>query len=187
MDHHSTHTSFEEKYRNRGNGAIEFRHVDFKTLAKGTPIEGVDAVLEMGDNLKVVSKNKRPRQLANMFRTLALFLYGGIWMDCDTLLMRDLRPLLEYTGEFATQLAWSNLYNNNFMGLRKNSPIGWDMLNTIARTGLPPESGRESDMKAYCAYVTQFGGLCYGVWCQYAHMKIHANMQHNKPSPLCAS
>ena len=164
MDHHPTHDAFAKQYAGRGNGAIEFRTVDFPTMAKGTPLESINEVLTMGQNLTVVSKNKRPRQLANMFRTLALFLYGGIWIDCDTLLLRDMRPLLEYSGEFATQLAWANLYNNNFMGLRAHSPIGWDMLNTIARTGLPPASGKERDMKEYCNYVTQFGGLCYGVW-----------------------
>lgn len=155
---------FEKAYGARGNGAVEFRRPDIHKMAVGTPIEGMDDILSMGDNLQVKDKNKRPRQLANMFRTLALYTFGGIWIDTDTLLLRDLRPLLEYAGEFATQLAWSNLFNNNFMGLRSHSPIGWDMLVTIAKTGLPPESNKETDMKEYCKYVTQDGGLCYGIW-----------------------
>jgi hypothetical protein len=155
---------FEKTYTAKGRGAIEFRRAMFNDFAMGTPIEGMDEVLSMGDSLEVKSKNKAPRQLANMFRTLALYTFGGIWVDTDTLLMRNLRPLLEYSGEFATQLAWSNLYNNNFMGLRAKSPVAWDMLVTISVTGLPPASQKESEMKKYCKYVTQDGGLCYGVW-----------------------
>jgi hypothetical protein len=169
----------EKEYHLRGNGAIEFRRPDIHQMAVGTPLEGLDEILSMGDNLQVVSKNKRPRQLANMFRTLALYTHGGIWVDTDTLLLRDFRPLLEWSGEFATQLAWSNLYNNNFMGLRAKSPIGWDMLVTIAVTGLPPISNKESDMKEYCKYVTQDGGICYGVW-YWNHGSIQKEVYQNR-------
>lgn len=105
----------EVRYRQRG---IEFRRPDFYALAKGTPLEGHTEILSMGDNLVVSKNSKRPRQTANMFRTLALHVFGGVWVDTDTLILRDLRPIFEYAGEFATQVAMSKYYNNNFMGLR---------------------------------------------------------------------
>lgn len=128
---------FEVRYRTNFSSSIEFRKPDIHEMAKGTPIEGMNEVLGMGTNLSVAKRNKLPRQLANMFRTLALHRLGGIWVDTDTLILRDLRPLFEYTGEFATQLSMSKYYNNNFMGLRKDSVLGRHMLTTIAETGLP--------------------------------------------------
>lgn len=152
--------------------SIEFRQADIKGMAVGTPLEGRNEILEMGDNLQQSSKSKRPRQLANMYRTLALYKMGGIWVDTDTLILRDFRPLLEYTGEFATQLSISIYYNNNFMGLRAGSELGWFLLDIIVKTGLPPEPapsppGRppaRSWPQKYCQYVTRSGGDCYEIW-----------------------
>lgn len=41
------------------------------------------------------------------YRTLALYKHGGVWIDTDTIILRDLRPLYEFCGEFATQLSMS--------------------------------------------------------------------------------
>ena len=81
---------FEARYIELGRGAIEFRRPNLRELAKGTPLEGNDEVLTMGDNLVVSHRNKRPRQLANMFRTLILHIMGGIWVD--TVRCQCLRP-----------------------------------------------------------------------------------------------
>jgi hypothetical protein len=154
------------------HSSIEFRQADIKGMSVGTPLEGHDEILEMGDHLEQSSKSKRPRQLANMFRTLALHKMGGIWVDTDTLILRDMRPLLEYAGEFGTQLSISIYYNNNFMGLRAGSELGWFLLDIIVKTGLPPvsppsppgvASARNWPQK-YCKYVTRSGGDCYEIW-----------------------
>ena len=73
--------AFEARFIELGRGTIEFRRPNLRELAKGTPLEGNDGVLTMGDNLVVSHRNKRPRQLANMFRTLILHNMGGIWVD----------------------------------------------------------------------------------------------------------
>jgi hypothetical protein len=167
--------------------SIEFRRANIKEMAVGTPIEGRDEILTMGARLKKSNKSKRPRQLANMFRTLALHKMGGVWIDTDTLIMRDMRPLLEYAGEFATQLAISVYYNNNFMGLRAGSPLGWFLLDIIAKTGLPPES-KESPTtgqlmnkypEKYCKYVTRSGGECYDIW-YWNHGSIQLSVLENR-------
>ena len=154
------------------HGSIEFREANIKEMAIGTPLEDQNEILEMGDFLEQSSKSKRPRQLANMFRTLALYKMGGVWVDTDTLILRDMRPLLEYAGEFATQLSISIYYNNNFMGLRAGSELGWFLLDIIVKTGLPPlpPPGLSGAAPArvwpqkYCAYVTRSGGDCYEIW-----------------------
>ena len=58
-------------------------------MAKGTPLDGRADILDMGDNLSVTKRNKLPRQLANMFRTLALHRHGGVWVDTDTIILRE--------------------------------------------------------------------------------------------------
>lgn len=149
--------------------SIQFRTADIDAMAKGTPIEGMESVLAMGKGIKVSNKSKRPRQLANMFRMLALYKLGGVWIDTDTLILRDMRPLLEYSGEFATQLSISKYYNNNFMGLRAGSALGWFFLDIIAKTDLPPTPAPGMLAKnvwpaKYCRYVTRSGGDCYEIW-----------------------
>ena len=82
-------------------------------------------------------------------------------------MLKDFRPLYEFTGEFATQLSMSKYYNNNFMGLRKGSAAGRHMLQTIVDTGLPtfdPITGNKTFPAKYCRYVTRSGGDCYDVW-----------------------
>jgi hypothetical protein len=151
---------FEARYRGNFSTSIEFRRPDIAAMAVGTPIEGRHDILGMGDNLSVTKRNKLPRQLANMFRTLALHKLGGVWVDTDTLILRDLRPLYEYTGEFATQLSMSKYFNNNFMGLRKGSVLGRHMLTTIAETGLPQTTTspgqRVESSNTYCKYGRPF-------------------------------
>ena len=152
--------------------SIEFRDAHIKEMAVGTPLEGHDEILEMGNNLQQSSKSKRPRQLANMWRMLALYKMGGIWVDTDSLILRDMRPLLEYAGEFATQLSISIYYNNNFLGLRAGSELGWFLLDIIVKTGLPPTAPPTLPGAAparvwpqkYCKYVTRSGGDCYEIW-----------------------
>lgn len=156
----------ESKYTRISNGSITFRTPDLVSMSIGTPLENRHDILSMGTNMSAKKKNKRPRQLANMFRTLVLYNFGGIWVDTDTIILRDFRPLFEYTGEFATQLCMSRYYNNNFMGLRKHSRAGRHMLTTIAETGLPPvdEYGNATNPIQYCSYVTRSGGDCYDIW-----------------------
>ena len=74
------------------------------------------------------------------------------------MLLRDLRPLLEFAGEFATKLTMSLYYNNNLMGLRAGSRIGRQMLEDVAATPDPTDSA------TYCTYVTKLGGPCYPKW-----------------------
>jgi hypothetical protein len=38
-----------------------------------------------------------------MTRLLILHQHGGVWVDTDTVILRDFRPLVEFVGEFAGQ------------------------------------------------------------------------------------
>ena len=66
--------------------------VDIPSLAKGTELEGSDLL---------TLKDTRAWVDGDLIRLLLLWNYGGVWVDMDFLLTRDLGPLLEH--EFVTQ------------------------------------------------------------------------------------
>lgn len=140
---------FQNKYSDVDS--IEFRKGDLADAAIGTFMEGNKDFID----LDWPSVKKGPRWKANIFRVLVCHKYGGIWVDTDTVLLRDLRPLFEFAGEFATKLTMSLYYNNNFMGLRKGSLLGARMIRDIVATPY------NSDSKAYCRHV---GNPCYPKW-----------------------
>ena len=73
-------------------GAFELRVVDIKDLSRGT---------ELGDSPMLNLNDKKAWVDGDLIRLLLLWRYGGVWVDMDSLLTRDMSPLLEH--EFATQ------------------------------------------------------------------------------------
>ena len=65
---------------------------DIPRLARGTALEG-NELLERQDSKAWLD--------GDLMRLLVLWAYGGVWVDMDSLLTRDLHPLLEH--EFVTQ------------------------------------------------------------------------------------
>jgi hypothetical protein len=163
-------SSFVQKYQGR-HDAVEFREVKLAEFAKGTTMEGRVDILEM--NWSTVKKG--PRWKANMFRVLALHKYGGVWVDTDSVLLRDLRPMFEFAGEFASKLTMSLYYNNNVLGLRKGSPISTAMVDDIVATPL------ESNSKRYCRYV---GSPCYPKWTYVSERAIRLPSTRASAMPL---
>ena len=72
--------------------AFELRIVDIKDLSRGTELEG-SPMLQLNDKKAWVD--------GDLIRLLLLWRYGGVWVDMDSLLTRDMSPLLEH--EFVTQ------------------------------------------------------------------------------------
>jgi hypothetical protein len=79
-------------YLRRYPSSFALRVVDLHELARGTALEG---------STLLVSKDKKAWVDGDMIRLLLLWVYGGVWVDMDSLLTRDLEPLLEH--EFVTQ------------------------------------------------------------------------------------
>lgn len=79
-------------YVERYPEAFELRVADARELSKGTPLE----------NSSLLSSNDEKAWLdGDLIRLLVMWRDGGVWVDMDTLLTRDLSPLLEH--EFVTQ------------------------------------------------------------------------------------
>jgi hypothetical protein len=81
-----------QHYLRKYPDAFILRVVDKIWLARGTELEGSEL-------LKI--KDKKAWVDGDLIRLLVLWQYGGVWVDMDTLLTRDLHPLLEH--EFVTQ------------------------------------------------------------------------------------
>lgn len=113
--------------------SFEVRIVNIPTLAKGTALDG-SSLLKMTDTRAWVD--------GDLIRLLVLWAYGGVWVDMDSLLIRDLSPLLEH--EFITQ--WDcydklyNPFNGALMRFYKHSPYLCEAFHIMA-TSKPPRQG----------------------------------------------
>ena len=74
--------------------------------------------------------------LSDMARWLLLHRYGGVYLDADTLLLRDWEELWGYRGAFAYR--WSRLpdYNTAILKVNKGSALGTFLLRTSLRNGM---------------------------------------------------
>ena len=81
-----------QKWLARFPEAFTLKVVDYAHLARGTELEG-SPLLQVND--------KRAWIDGDLVRLLVIWAYGGVWIDMDSLLTRDLAPLLEH--EFVTQ------------------------------------------------------------------------------------
>jgi Glycosyltransferase sugar-binding region containing DXD motif len=79
-------------YLRMHSGAFEVRLVDVVGLAKGTPLE---------DSPRLHSSDSKAWVDGDLLRLLVIWVHGGVWVDMDSLLTRDLKPLLEH--EFVSE------------------------------------------------------------------------------------
>ncbi|GJJ14950.1 hypothetical protein Clacol_009220 [Clathrus columnatus] len=113
--------------------SFELRITDIPKLARGTALQD-SPLLKTHDDKAWVD--------GDLLRLLLLWNYGGAWVDMDTLLTRDLSPLLEH--EFVTQ--WDcydkkySPFNGALMNFFKNSPYLCEFFHLMA-SGPPPRGG----------------------------------------------
>lgn len=81
-----------QKYVQAYPESFALRVVNIAELARGTELEG---------STLLHSKDSKAWTDGDLIRLLLLWAYGGVWIDMDSLLTRDLEPLLEH--EFVTQ------------------------------------------------------------------------------------
>ncbi|KAF8761170.1 DEAD box helicase family [Rhizoctonia solani] len=112
---------------------FQVRRVNVDQLAKGTSLEGSSLLHQ---------RDKRAWVDGDLIRLLVTWAEGGIWIDMDSLLTRDLSPLLEH--EFVTQWdCYDKLYtplNGALMHFYKHSPYLCEAFHIIG-TSPPPRPG----------------------------------------------
>ncbi|KAH7925111.1 glycosyltransferase family 32 protein [Leucogyrophana mollusca] len=119
-----------QKYRRRFPNSFDLRVVDIPSLARGTPMEG---------SKYLQSNDKKAWIDGDLIRLLVIWTYGGVWIDMDSLLTRDLAPLLEH--EFVTQWdCYDKLYqalNGALMHFRQRSPYLCEAFHIMATSKAP--------------------------------------------------
>ncbi|KAK7437932.1 hypothetical protein VKT23_018367 [Stygiomarasmius scandens] len=104
-----------QKYLEKYPDSFAVKKLSISELARGTVLEG---------HALLTSTDKKAWLDGDLIRLLLLWNYGGVWVDMDSLLTRDLEPLLEH--EFVTQ--WDcydkkySALNGALMRFRQHSP-----------------------------------------------------------------
>jgi hypothetical protein len=84
--------------------------VDFRSFSDIERSTGVAKRIDIDRFLKVYEDSKLPRAL-DVARYMMLDAHGGIWLDADTLVLRDMSPLaglsFAYTNDWASDPMWS--------------------------------------------------------------------------------
>eukprot|EP00041_Stephanoeca_diplocostata_P024867 m.640383 g.640383 ORF g.640383 m.640383 type:complete len:665 (-) comp22621_c0_seq1:127-2121(-) len=128
-------------------------------LARGTCLQGntdyLNVTVSAQDRHKKLSNVMGPKEKADMLRLLILHKYGGLWVDTDSIILRNLQNVLEYFGEFAAKVTMAPYYNNNVLGLRRGSDTALKLIDYVCMT---PYS---RDTRRYCSIV---GAPCYPKW-----------------------
>jgi hypothetical protein len=93
-------------------GRVFFRVFDAAREAVGTPLEGAPAA---------TSVDGRGWMDSDLFRLVALYHYGGVYLDTDVLLARDMGPLLGH--DWSTEFGCDHptRFNNAVMRFRRRS------------------------------------------------------------------
>jgi len=154
---------FIDKWLARYPRSFELRIVDIPQLAMGTPLEG-NKYLDRNDPLAWVD--------GDLVRLLVVWNFGGAWVDMDSLLTRDIYPLLEH--EFFIQ--WDcydkkyTPFNGALFHFYKKSPYLCEALHIMA-TGPPPRLSS-----------TDWGSMLYfKLW----RRLVAANIPPFKVLPFC--
>ncbi|WVR08522.1 hypothetical protein IAU60_005577 [Kwoniella sp. DSM 27419] len=99
------------------------------TKKKGGIFEKVGSSSESDyDRLSVI--------LSDMARFVLTYRYGGIYLDADTLFLRDWEELWNYRGQFAYRWSWHQKYNTAVLKLHKRSALATFLFKTALENGL---------------------------------------------------
>jgi hypothetical protein len=128
--------------------ALAGSRVHFKTW--NASHEAKNTQLEKRPDVLTVSHDQRFWLDTDLLRSLALRVYGGVYVDMDVLLLRNLGPLLgdEWLYQWGTHCVLSN---GAIMRFKKDSPVSNRLLDTIIATKPIPDStcwGKDAYIKA---------------------------------------
>ncbi|OCF33649.1 WD repeat and SOF domain-containing protein 1 [Kwoniella heveanensis BCC8398] len=74
--------------------------------------------------------------LSDMARFVLTYRFGGIYLDADTLFLRDWEELWNYRGQFAYRWSWHQKYNTAVLKLHKRSALATFLFKTALENGL---------------------------------------------------
>lgn len=146
----------ETRYTKLAPSAVQFRRADLRILSEGTCLHEQHDFIDVNVTDDWQKQGTiGPKEKSDMTRLLILHQFGGVWVDTDTVILRDFRPLVNFVGEFAGKVTLSQLYNNNVLVIRKHSPVSTQMVDFVCQTPYSRNTG------AFCKLV---GAPCYPKW-----------------------
>jgi WD repeat and SOF domain-containing protein 1 len=74
--------------------------------------------------------------LSDMARFVLTHRYGGVYLDADTIFLRDWEELWNYRGQFAYRWSWHSKYNTAVLKLHKSSALGTFLFKTALENGM---------------------------------------------------
>jgi WD repeat and SOF domain-containing protein 1 len=74
--------------------------------------------------------------LSDMARFVLTYRFGGVYLDADTIFLRDWEELWNYRGQFAYRWSWHQKYNTAILKLHKGSALGRFLFKTALENGL---------------------------------------------------
>ncbi|KAF7321514.1 hypothetical protein MKEN_00672300 [Mycena kentingensis (nom. inval.)] len=73
--------------------------------------------------------------MSDMARFVLCYKYGGIYVDADTLFLRDWEEMWGWKGSYAYRWSWHDKYNTAVLRLRKGSALGHFLIRTAVKNG----------------------------------------------------
>ncbi|KAF7723227.1 hypothetical protein EC973_002165 [Apophysomyces ossiformis] len=151
---------------------LQHQTFDVSTLIQNTPLA---AVVEPIHNRRVGHED--------LLKLLALYHYGGVWFDLDTLFVRDLSPLL--SEEWISQgSCYTSLEGNPFDGallhFHRGSPYVCEMLATVANELHPSRSRTEPTSESYWSASSSLSKVKLGPTLYY---RIYRRLLHHGIKP----
>lgn len=160
------------RYSKVSNGSIVFRYANVSELQDGTCIASKPYMWDPPGKIQ-------PQTKSDLLRILLLHKFGGVWVDTDTILLRDLRPLVEFFGEFGGKFAMNQKFNNAILSLRKGSALSSSMIEMACQY---PKSVSRQDISAFCA---KTGHPCNPTWWyNHGHLQYFARKGWMVAMPL---
>ncbi|TFK29549.1 snoRNA binding protein [Coprinopsis marcescibilis] len=130
--------SLQESLFNSGGHIISVKKKNITTTASGTTGTAVaeDDLTNRAGSKSSSSYDRLSVILSDMARFVLCHRFGGIYLDADTILLRDWEELWGYKGAFAYR--WSRLpkYNTAVLKMNKNSALGTFLFRTALKNGL---------------------------------------------------
>lgn len=103
---------------------------------EGTPTKKKGGLLEKVGSSSESDYDRLSVILSDMARFVLTHRYGGIYLDADTLFLRDWEELWNYRGQFAYRWSYHHKYNTAVLKLHKGSALATFLFKTALENGL---------------------------------------------------
>ncbi|KAF9268835.1 hypothetical protein L218DRAFT_892383 [Marasmius fiardii PR-910] len=101
--------------------------------SSGTEKRETDSIASAAEPEGSMETDKISVVLSDMARFIVCHKYGGVYLDADTLFLRDWEELWGWRGAFAYRWSWHENYNTAVLRLNKGSALGTFLLRTALK------------------------------------------------------